>query len=366
LAQVGAAISRVLDIDALYEVILDQATLILPFDYACLLPFEGEWARLAAARGEASSPRGAHVIDLRGPAGAELASTHGSAIRVSDTTHDAVWRDFPLWSGEYRIRSLMVAPLAVDDRLLGCFCVAGFSPDLYTKRHLDQLVAYAERAANALHNALLFAAERAQRTVAAPHVPLPDSGADLVSSYATTHDRSEQPSLPPLLSSALAEGPAQPGHVLENLRALSLLDLGDLRLSVQPLNLRMVAQEATAAAVEAGAADREVTLEGQDELRALGDPTYVSLILANLLSNAVEYTPPGSLLAVSWKEEDGMGVLRVVDHGPGIPVGRRRHLFTRFGWVPGHGAERATRGIGLGLYLSRSLAEAMDGALELE
>jgi two-component system sensor histidine kinase KdpD len=63
---------------------------------------------------------------------------------------------------------------------------------------------------------------------------------------------------------------------------------------------------------------------------------------------------------------DRAAILRVTDHGHGIPAGGRRHLFARFAWTPVEGENPTAHGVGLGLYLSRALAEAMDGTLELE
>jgi len=56
----------------------------------------------------------------------------------------------------------------------------------------------------------------------------------------------------------------------------------------------------------------------------------------------------------------------VRDRGPGIPEAHRGVLFTRFGRVPGSRIRAGHVGTGLGLYLSRQLAEAMGGTLDLE
>jgi signal transduction histidine kinase len=59
-------------------------------------------------------------------------------------------------------------------------------------------------------------------------------------------------------------------------------------------------------------------------------------------------------------------VIRVHDRGPGIPEEGLERLFTRFGRVPGSPIRSGRVGTGLGLYLSRQLAEAMAGSLVLE
>ena len=61
-----------------------------------------------------------------------------------------------------------------------------------------------------------------------------------------------------------------------------------------------------------------------------------------------------------------MVVVRVRDHGPGIPEEGRSILFSRFGRVPGSRMRAGHVGTGLGLYLGRAYAEAMGGTLDLE
>jgi signal transduction histidine kinase len=61
-----------------------------------------------------------------------------------------------------------------------------------------------------------------------------------------------------------------------------------------------------------------------------------------------------------------MVVVRVVDQGSGVPEEGRDQLFTRFGRVPGSRMRAGHVGTGLGLYLSREMAEAMGGGLDLE
>jgi signal transduction histidine kinase len=89
-------------------------------------------------------------------------------------------------------------------------------------------------------------------------------------------------------------------------------------------------------------------------------------VLTNLLDNAAKYSPEGSPISISWRAEGNMVVTRVRDQGPGVPVEGREHLFTRFGRIPGIVPRSGRVSTGLGLYLSRRLAKAMGGDLDLE
>jgi two-component system, OmpR family, sensor histidine kinase KdpD len=108
-----------------------------------------------------------------------------------------------------------------------------------------------------------------------------------------------------------------------------------------------------------GAQDHEIALSLPEEplIRAV-DGDALSRILTNLLGNAVKYAPRGTTVWVALRPSADGVVLVVGDEGPGIPEDQREDLFTKFqrGAMVTH-----TNGLGLGLYIVRSLAEAHGG-----
>ena len=95
----------------------------------------------------------------------------------------------------------------------------------------------------------------------------------------------------------------------------------------------------------------------------LGDAALVQQALANLLDNAVKFSPPGGTVRM-WGERQGDRLrLGVDDEGPGIPAGDRAHAAERF--FRGEAA-RQTPGFGLGLALARAVAGLHGGMLLLE
>jgi len=96
-----------------------------------------------------------------------------------------------------------------------------------------------------------------------------------------------------------------------------------------------------------------------------GDPSRLDQILDNLLKNAINYSPRGSAIEISVREdrELGRGIVRVRDHGQGIATADRERIFERF--VRGS-AGQDVAGSGLGLFVSSELASRMGGRLFLE
>ena len=92
------------------------------------------------------------------------------------------------------------------------------------------------------------------------------------------------------------------------------------------------------------------------------DARLVRRIVLNLVSNAVKFTPRGQI-AIQVRHADGRLRIAVTDTGPGITADERARLFQPF--VQGDAGRRSGRGSGLGLSLSRDLAEAMGGTLTL-
>ncbi|MEV0136084.1 DUF4118 domain-containing protein, partial [Dactylosporangium sp. NPDC050688] len=150
-------------------------------------------------------------------------------------------------------------------------------------------------------------------------------------------------------------------RLVENLLDMSRLQAGALGMRAQPIS----AGEAISRSIDdlgAAAADVRVTLPA-DLPDVYADPVLLERILGNVLANAVRHSPAGQPPLVSASEHAGLVEVRVVDQGPGVAAADRDRIFQPFQRL---GDRDNTTGVGLGLALSRGLAEAMGGRLEPE
>jgi two-component system sensor histidine kinase KdpD len=97
--------------------------------------------------------------------------------------------------------------------------------------------------------------------------------------------------------------------------------------------------------------------------RVLADPGLLERALANLIDNAVRFSPPGSPPRVTAGAVDCYVDVRVVDCGPGVPLADRDRLFVPFQRL---GDSGQNEGVGLGLAVANGFVEAMGGEIEVE
>ena len=98
--------------------------------------------------------------------------------------------------------------------------------------------------------------------------------------------------------------------------------------------------------------------------KVVADEQRATQVLANLLGNALKYSPPGSPIRVTLSRTGDKVLTTVADRGPGIAVADRQRVFERFTRLGDH-LTRAQGGVGLGLYIARRLVEAMGGEISV-
>jgi two-component system sensor histidine kinase KdpD len=150
-------------------------------------------------------------------------------------------------------------------------------------------------------------------------------------------------------------------RLVENLLDMSRLQAGALGMHPQPIS---VGEAIPRSIDDLGDTAAGVRIDIPDELPEVhADPTLLERILVNVLANALRYSPAGRPPLISVSEHAGLVEVRVIDHGPGVPAADRDRIFQPLQRL---GDRDNTTGVGLGLALSRGLAEAMGGSLDPE
>jgi len=163
------------------------------------------------------------------------------------------------------------------------------------------------------------------------------------------------------------------GRLVEELRALSLAENGQLPLDKHPLDMGAVAGSAQAAfdpLAEAEGIRLELVVE-PDLPEVLADEARLQQVLGNLLSNALRHAGQGDApdpevrLVVAAKDSPAVVRVSVSDNGPGLPAAAQQHVFDRF-WRADAGRSRDRGGSGLGLAISRGIVIAHGGQIWVE
>jgi signal transduction histidine kinase len=295
---------------------------------------------------------------------------------------------------EVRPRSFMCVPLIARGRPLGAISFTmSDSGRAFWPRDLDLAMELARRTAMAVDNAQIYRRSLALRLEA-------EAASTAKSDFLAKMSHEIRTPINAMMGYAelLEMGIAGPVSVaqakqLSRIRASGehltslvneILDLAKIeagRMGVEPTNgLASEAIEAALALVRPQAATKGVELssrvESEPRVEYLGDPQRVQQILTNLLTNAVKFTPAGghvSVLCATDKRRDTSEELRhqdwarivVEDTGVGIAENDLERVFDAFVQVDG-GYTRAQGGTGLGLTISRGLAQVMGGDITVE
>ena len=152
---------------------------------------------------------------------------------------------------------------------------------------------------------------------------------------------------------------AQTSTMVNDLLTLARIDAGRQPIVRDPVD---IGDLATAVAEDAsgGFPNHPITTDIDGNAMIEGDGRLLQRLLINLVENACHYTPPGTPIAITVRQEREWLALRVRDEGPGVHPTEVEHLFERF-YRGTRGTESGHRGAGLGLSLVQQIADAHGG-----
>jgi PAS domain S-box-containing protein len=153
-------------------------------------------------------------------------------------------------------------------------------------------------------------------------------------------------------------------RLIMDLLNVSQIESGTLVMDMQPVDVTALVADQVGEFREQFAGRAITVHNGTGPILVKGDPFRMQQVVANLISNALKYSPPDQPVEVSVLSIGDEGTVAVRDHGPGILLPDPERVFDRF-YRCESGSDPNAGGTGLGLYIARQLIEAMEGRLWL-
>ena len=381
LAEVGSLLAASLDYEPTLKTIANLAVPYVADWCAVDVARAGTIERLAVAHVDPSKIALARMIrdryeDADSPYSVPFVIHHDAPVLLSTITNEMIVAS--AHGDEERIQlirslglvSYMCVPLTAHGRTLGALTFAtSESRRMYTENDLEFAKDIARRAALAVENARAYEeARRADR--------LKDEFLATLSHELRTplnailgYSRMIRSGLIPSDRQAKAIDTIERNasaltEIVEDVLDVSRIVSGKVRLDVQPVQLPEVVEHAVESVMPAANAKRVRVRTTLDPRAApvSGDPGRLQQVVWNLLSNAVKFTPAGGQVQVRVERVNSHVEVVVSDTGIGISPEFLPHLFERFRQADA-GTTRERGGLGLGLAISRHLAEMHGGTI---
>jgi len=211
--------------------------------------------------------------------------------------------------------------------------------------------------------ALIVAKEEAERVARAKSEFLSVASHELRTPLTSLRLRLEQAGRSDRAGARIAKkllGPVQRlVAIVDDLLEVPRLDRGSVGLKRGRIDVNAVVRDVVED-LRTRVGGRRIELAAGPPVSSLADPARVGQVVANLLENALKFSPPESRIEVRVWCDPESAYVAVADHGPGISEQDRARLFTLFSRLAG---SRTIPGLGLGLFVSRHIARMHGGDL---
>jgi PAS domain S-box-containing protein len=397
LQRTGAAINSTLEFQQVMDLIMDQVARVVPFDMGNMILIQERTAHISHTRGYEKfdptlpkqiaqlsfdleqTPNLRHILQTRQP------------LIIDD-----VW-EYPGWlrnKGAYQTRAWVGVPILINGHIAVIFALSKCEPYYYGHEHVELLQAFATQAGLALENAQLYEQLRAHAAMLEERVVERTRALAQANEQLTELDRLKtkfiadishelrtpitnvniyldllehgKPERQLHYRQVLKQETQRLTHLIENIfdesRQTSHLRQSEYHL----VNLNQIVHDVLTAHEEQIKA-RNLSLSStlDPELPFIwGEQSHLARALANLLANAINYTPQGTVSVTTSHNEQNI-YLRVADTGIGIAPEDVPHLFGRF--YRGRNVSQSTiPGVGLGLGVVKEIVSLHHGEIRVQ
>ncbi len=383
-------------IEGLQRVTAALAQALTPQEVACAVVTEGMQSLGAHAGGMVLLDEAGAELTLGSALGFSLVSlaawrrfpvTDPNPLAAAVRTKAPVWLEnravlhdrYPAWEATLpqQGKAWAAVPLEVHGHVLGCLGLSFDREGSISQEDRSFIVTLARQCAQALQRTRLLQREREARVEAEAAVRARDELVSVAAHELRSPIASLRGYAEVLLDEYRASGGVQSKLLARAMNVIErqtgtlarmigqLLNLNQLEFGETPLHLRVenVTDLVEGAVQQARARTgmHRFTLTKTPQIYGRVDALLLDEVLANLLDNAIKYSPDGGDIEVHVGDADGGNiVISVRDHGVGVPPGSLNQVFERF--YRAH-SESGFRGMGIGLYVARRILEMHGGQI---
>lgn len=378
LVRISRMLSATLDLNQLLQIILDTASETLGAESTSILLEDARTGELyfAAATGTPVEELRKIKVPMEGSIAGTIYRT-GEPQIVNDFQKDPRHFKGVDEKIEHVTHSLIGVPMVVRQRCIGVLEVVNKREGLFTEEDVRILSDLAAQAALAIENARLVARLREANlrlaeldklksdfiSIASHELRTP---LGLILGYASFLQEQVSADMSAQVEMVLRAA-TQLQSLIETMTNLQYLESGAFQLKREELVLQDIAAEVVLEWRPMADNKRQTLRERYPykPVRVFADRSMLNTIIANLLHNAIKFTPTGGTIEVAIQVQTSTVAVSVTDTGPGIPKEDLERIFEPFYQVEDH-LTRHHDGLGLGLSVARGMVESHGGRIWAE